>query len=155
MCFGSLRNFRWTSAYFTPRLSYRFRGVGQASRRFFKVVASITVPRKTDTAILPFVSQMSCSRKTRAWAPTSSVAELHGMMLESSCSRQRRRTPFSHLNHVVCGFAMARTSSSRKRAKLYAVLGSSTLKFCKCMLSRVYLIIGIFEKSYFQHPRFE
>ena len=87
MCYGSKQKFRWTF-FFVAWLFYRFSEVQWDSSNFCEVV-SVLGPQKTGTTMLSFIfSKLVVAAQSKD--PTKFVATLDQLMLEFSCSRQRR-----------------------------------------------------------------
>ena len=89
MCYGSLQKFRWTRFFYSLTF-FRFSG-GQTGSTSFHEVVSILGPQKTGTTTFSFIlSKTSCRRIIQGRAPRSFVVKLDQLVLEFSCSRQRR-----------------------------------------------------------------
>ena len=89
MCYGSLRKSRFTRFFHFLNMLPLFGGP-TGSKSFFDVV-SILGPQKTGTTILFFIfSEMSCRRITQGRIPRIFEVKLDRLVLEFSCSRQRR-----------------------------------------------------------------
>ena len=114
MCYGSLRKFLWKRFSRFLNMLPLFGGP-TGSKSFFDVV-SILGPQKTGTTMLFFFfSNTGCRGTIQGRFPQIFLVNLDQLVLEVSCSRQRRsQTPFSYLSQAVCGFTAARQGSRTK-----------------------------------------
>ena len=89
MCYGSLRKFLWKRFFHFLNILPLFGGP-TGSKSFFDVV-SILGPQKTGTTMLFFIfSNTGCRGTIQGRFPQIFVVNLDQLVLEFSCSRQRR-----------------------------------------------------------------